>query len=78
MRLLTFEDDGTGYLRDADGIPHAFRFEMDSDYSCVLSFDEGYEGSVGICADLGGAVPGSEEGQLRLQLYLGDEALWFY
>ncbi|MBE7003933.1 MAG: right-handed parallel beta-helix repeat-containing protein [Ruminococcaceae bacterium] len=78
MKLLAFEKDGTGYLLDSDGTQYAYKFAMDSNYSCVLSFDDGREASVGLCADQGGALPGSQEGQLWLQMYWGDEVLWFY
>lgn len=78
MKLLAFEKGGNGYLQGSDGVQSPFRYAMDSDYSCVLSFDDGREGTIGLCADQGGALPGSEEGSIWLQLYLGDEVLWFY
>ncbi len=70
--------DGTGCLLDHDGAQYSYRFAMDSNYSCVLTFDDGRKATVGLCADQGGALPGSGEGRIWLQLYLGDETLWFY
>ncbi|MBO4915159.1 MAG: hypothetical protein J5449_08125, partial [Oscillospiraceae bacterium] len=78
MKLLVFEKGGEGYLLDDGGAQRSFSYAMDSDYSCVLRFDDGGEGTLGLCADQGGALPGSEEGSLWLQLYLGDKVLWFY
>ena len=77
-KLLTFEKNGTGFLLDNNGVQHPYRFVMGSNYSCVLSFDDGREGMLSLCTDQGEILPGSEAGHIWLQLYLGDEVLWFY
>ena len=78
VRFLTFEEDGRGcfWTDDEKGLP--FSYEMDSAYSCVISFDDGGEASFSLYADQGGALPDSEEGSIWLALYLEDEVLWFY
>ncbi len=78
MKYLTFEEDGTGIFALNDGTARSYHFAMDSDYSCVLSFDDGPEASFGLYADQGGALPDSQEGSIWLALYMGDEVLWFY
>ena len=78
VRFLTFEEDGRGcFWIDEKGRP--FSYEMDSDYSCALSFDDGGKASVGLYADQGGALPRiSEEGHIWLALYFDDEVIWFW
>ena len=78
VRFLTFEEDGRGCFWTDDEKGRPFKYEMDSAYSCVLSFDDGDEASFGLYADQGGALPDSEEGSVWLAMYLEDEVLWFY
>ena len=78
VRFLTFEEDGRGCFWTDDEKGRPFNYEMDSAYSCAISFDDGGKASVGLCADQGGALPGSKEGSIWLALYLEDEVLWCY
>ena len=78
MKVLTFDEDGTGSFSDNDGTQHPFKYAMDSDYSCVLSFDDGGEATLGLYADQGEALPESIEGNIWLALYLNEQTLWFY
>ena len=79
VRFLTFDADGRGCFWTDNEKGRPFRYEMDSDYSCQISFDDGGEASFGLYADQGGALPRiSEEGHIWLALYLDDEVLWFY
>lgn len=80
LRSLTFEEDGTGWLfwRD-DEKGRSFSYEMDSAYSCQVSFDDGEKASFGLYVDQGGALPLiSEADHIWLALYLDNEVLWFY
>ena len=78
VRSLTFEEGGRGcfWIDNEKGRP--FNYEMDSDYSCLISFDDGGTASFSLYADQGGALPNSKEGTIWLALYLEDEVLWFY
>ena len=78
VRFLTFEEDGRGCFWTDDEKGRPFNYEMDSAYSCVISFDDGGKASFGLYADQGGALPDSEEGSIWLALYLEDEVLWYY
>jgi len=78
VRFLTFEEDGRGCFWTDDEKGRPFNYEMDSAYSCAISFDDGGKASFGLYADRGGALPDSEEGSIWLALYLEDEMLWFY
>ena len=78
VRFLTFEEDGRGCFWTDNEKGRPFNYEMDSSYSCVISFDDGGKASIGLYADQGGALPDSEEGSIWLALYLEDEVLWFY
>ena len=78
VRFLTFEEDGRGCFWTDNEKGRPFNYEMDSTYSCLISFDDGSKASFGLYADQGGALPGSEEGSIWLALYLEDEVLWFY
>ena len=78
VRFLTFEEDGRGCFWTDNEKGRPFRYEMDSAYSCVISFDDGSKASFGLYADQGEALPDSEEGSIWLALYLDDEVLWFY
>ena len=78
VRCLTFEEDGRGCFWTDDEKGRPFSYEMDSAYSCAISFDDGGKASFGLYADRGGALPDSEEGSIWLALYLEDEVLWFY
>jgi len=78
VRFLTFEEDGRGCFWTDSEKGRPFNYEMDSAYSCAISFDDGGKASLGLYADQGGALPGSEEGFIWLALYLEDEVLWFY
>jgi len=76
VRFLTFEEDGRGCFWTDSEKGRPFSYEMDSAYSCVISFDDGGKASIGLYADQGGALPESEEGSVWLALYLEDEVLW--
>ena len=78
VRFLTFEEDGRGcfWTDNEKGCP--FNYEMDSAYSCVISFDDGARASLSLYADQGGALPDSAEGCVWLALYLEDEVFWCY
>jgi len=78
VRFLTFEEDGRGCFWTDNEKGRPFRYEMDSAYSCVISFDDGGQASFGLYTDQGGAMPDSEEGSIWLALYLEDEVLWLY
>ncbi len=78
VRFLTFEEDGRGCFWTDNEKGRPFNYEMNSAYSCKISFDDGGKASFGLYADQGGALPNSEEGSLWLVLYLDGEALWFY
>ena len=79
VRFLTFEEDGRGCFWTDNEKGRPFNYEMDSAYSCQISFDDGDKASFGLYADQGGALPRiSEEGHIWLALYLDDETLWFY
>ena len=78
VRFLTFEEDGRGCFWTDDEKGRPFNYEMDSAYSCAISFDDGGKASFGLYADRGRALPDSEEGSIWLALYLEDEVLWFY
>ena len=78
VRFLTFEEDGRGCFWTDTEKGRPFNYEMDSAYSCVISFDDGSKASCGLYADQGGALPNSEEGSIWLALYLEDEVLWCY
>jgi len=78
VRFLTFEEDGRGCFWTDNEKGRPFNYEMDSAYSCALSFDDGGKASFGLYADQGGALGDSEEGSIWLALYLEDEVLWFY
>ena len=78
VRFLTFEEDGRGCFWTDNEKGRPFHYEMDSAYSCVISFDDGSNASFGLYTDRGGALPDSEEGSVWLALYLEDEVLWFY
>ena len=76
VRFLTFEEDGRGCFWTDDEKGRPFRYEMESAYSCAISFDDGGKAAFGLYADRGGALPDSEEGSIWLALYLEDEVLW--
>ncbi len=78
VRFLTFEEDGRGCFWTDDEKGRPFNYEMDSAYSCAISFDDGGKASFGLYADQGGALADSEEGTIWLALYLEDEVFWFY
>ena len=78
VRFLTFEEDGRGCFWTDNEKGRPFNYEMDSAYSCAISFDDGGTASFGLYADQGGALTDSEEGSIWLALYLEDEVLWFY
>ncbi|MBO5337998.1 MAG: right-handed parallel beta-helix repeat-containing protein [Lachnospiraceae bacterium] len=78
VRFLTFEEDGRGCFWTDDEKGRPFNYEMNNEYSCAISFDDGAKANFGFYADQGGALPGSGEGSMWLALYLEDEALWFY
>ena len=78
VRFLTFEEDGRGCFWTDNEKGRPFNYEMDSAYSCAISFDDGDKASLGFYADQGGALPDSKEGSIWLALYLGDEVLWCY
>lgn len=78
VRFLTFEEDGRGCFWTDNEKGRPFNYEMDSAYSCAISFDDGGKASFGLYADQGGALPDSEEGTIWLALYLEDEVLWCY
>ena len=78
VRFLTFDEDGCGCFWTDNEKGRPFNYEMDSAYSCALSFDDGGKASFGLYADQGGALGDSEEGSIWLALYLEDEVLWFY
>ena len=78
VRFLTFEEDGRGCFWTDNEKGRPFNYEMDSAYSCALSFDDGDKASLGLYADQGGALPDSKEGSIWLALYLEDEVLWCY
>ena len=78
VRFLTFEEDGRGCFWTDNEKGRPFNYEMDSAYSCVISFDDGGKASLGLYADQGGALPDSEEGYIWLALYLEEEVLWCY
>ena len=78
VRFLTFEEDGSGCFWTDSEKGRPFHYEMDSAYSCAISFDDGGTASCGLYADQGGALPDSAEGSVWLALYLEDEVLWCY
>ena len=78
VRFLTFEGDGRGCFWTDNEKGRPFNYEMNNEYSCALSFDDGAKANLGLYADQGGALPGSEEGSIWLALYLEDETFWFY
>ncbi|MBR2950721.1 MAG: right-handed parallel beta-helix repeat-containing protein [Lachnospiraceae bacterium] len=78
VRFLTFEEDGRGCFWTDPEKGRPFNYEMDSAYSCTISFDDGGKASCGLYADQGGALPDSQEGSVWLALYLEDEVLWCY
>ncbi|MBE6914384.1 MAG: right-handed parallel beta-helix repeat-containing protein [Ruminococcaceae bacterium] len=78
VRYLTFEEDGRGCFWTDDEKGRPFNYEMDSAYSCAISFDDGGKASFNLYADRGGALPDSEEGTIWLALCLEDEVLWCY
>ncbi len=79
VRFLTFEEDGRGCFWTDNEKGRPFRYEVDSAYSCAISFDDGGRASFGLYVDQGGALPTvSEETHIWLALYLDDETLWFY
>ena len=78
VRFLTFEEDGRGCFWTDNEKGRPFNYEMDSAYSCAISFDDGDKASLGLYADQGGALPDSKEGSIWLALYLEDEVLWCY
>lgn len=78
VRFLTFEEDGRGCFWTDNEKGRPFNYEMDSAYSCAISFDDGGKASFGLYVDQGGALPDSEEGTIWLALYLEDEVLWCY
>ena len=78
VRFLTFEEDGRGCFWTDNEKGRPFNYEMESAYSCAISFDDGGKASFGLYADQGGALPDSEEGTIWLALYLEDEVLWCY
>ena len=78
VRFLTFEEDGRGCFWTDNEKGRPFNYEMDSAYSCTISFDDDDKASLGLYADQGGTLPDSEEGFIWLALYLEDEVLWFY
>ena len=78
VRFLTFEEDGRGCFWTDNEKGRPFNYEMNSAYSCTISFDDGGKASFGLYADQGGALPDSEEGTIWLALYLEDEVLWCY
>ena len=78
VRFLTFEEDGRGCFWTDNEKGRPFNYEMDSAYSCTISFDDGGKASFGLYADQGGALLDSEEGAIWLALYLEDEVLWCY
>ena len=78
VRFLTFEEDGRGCFWTDNEKGRPFNYEMDSAYSCAISFDDGDKASLGLYADQGGALPDSKEGSIWLAQYLGDEVLWCY
>ena len=78
VRSLTFEEDGRGCFWTDNEKGRPFNYEMDSTYSCVISFDDGGKASFCLYTDQGGALPDSEEGSIWLALSLEDEVLWFY
>ncbi len=78
VRFLTFEEDGRGCFWTDNEKGRPFDYEMNNEYSCSISFDDGGKATFGFYADQGGALPDSEEGSIWLALYLEDETLWFY
>lgn len=78
VRSLTFEEDGRGCFWTDNEKGRPFSYEMNNEYSCAISFDDGGKALFGLYADQGGALPGSGEGSMWLALYLEGEALWFY
>ena len=78
VRFLTFEENGRGCFWTDDEKGRPFNYEMNNEYSCAISFDDGAKATFGFYVDQGGAVPESGEGLMWLALYLEDEALWFY
>ena len=78
VRFLTFEEDGRGCFWTDNEKGRPFNYEMNNEYSCAISFDDGAKATFGFYADQGGALPGSGEGSMWLALYLEDEALWFH
>lgn len=78
IRMLTFEEDGTGIFQVNESTQRSFSFVMDGSYLCMLSFDDGGEAAITLYADQGEALPGSAEGWIWLALSLDDEMLWFY
>ena len=79
VRCLTFEENGRGCFWTDKERGRPFSYEMDSAYSCAISFDDGGKASFGLYVDQGGALPAiSEESFIWLALYLNDETLWFY
>lgn len=78
VRTLTFEEDGRGCFWTDNEKGRPFNYEMDSTYSCLISFDDGGKASFVLYVDQGGALSYSEEGSIWLALDLEDEVLWFY
>jgi len=78
VRFLTFTEEGRGCFWTDSEKGRPFNYEMDSDYSCAISFDDGGKASFRLYADQGGALPDSEEGSIWLALYLENEVLWCY
>ncbi len=78
VRFLTFEEDGRGCFWTDNEKGRPFNYEMNSAYSCAISFDDGAKATFGLYTDQGGALPDSEEGAIWFVLYLEGESLWFY
>ena len=78
VRFLTFEEDGRGCFWTDNEKGRPFNYEMNSAYSCAITFDDGAKATFGLYTDQGGALPDSEEGAIWFVLYLEGESLWFY
>lgn len=78
VRTITFGEDGRGCFWTDNEKGRPFSYEMRNEYSCRITFDDGGKANCGLYADLGGALPDSEEGSTWLVLYLDNESLWFY
>ena len=72
VRSLTFEEDGRGCFWTDNEKGRPFNYEMNNEYSCAISFDDGAKATFGFYADQGGALPESGEGSMWLALYLED------